>query len=181
MKKENQAFQDFVKPVLVLLVICAVVAGLLSAVNALTAPVIEENTRKEAEENRLAALPGASSFTEEEVPEGDDFSGVTGIFKEDSGLGYVITCSNKGYGGDVTVTVGIGADGKILGLIADVSTETSGVGSKAGDDGYIGKFLGGDFDSASSVDTISAATYSSTAVKNGVLQALQAFDTLEGE
>ena len=170
--KKNAFFEDFGKPVLVLFVICVVVGALLAFVNGVTAPIIEENARIRAEETRKAVLTGAESFTEVECDL--DALSITGFFQETSGKGYVITAANKGYGGLVTVTVGLDASGKIVGISADVSTETSGVGSKAGKEDYLNRFMGLSGE-AGSVDTISNATYSSTAVKTGVDAALKAF------
>ena len=105
--------------------------------------------------------------------------GVTGVYKEATGLGMVITASNKGYGGNVTVTVGLDAEGNIVGIQADVSTETSGIGSKAGNEDYLNTYIGIS-GSADDVDTITGATYSSTAVKKGVQSVLAAYDALNG-
>ena len=172
MKKENSTFNEMIKPLIVLVVICLVVSALLGITNSITAPIIEENKRIVAEQTRRSVLEGAESFSEIECDTAA--LGITGAFKEDSGKGYVITAANKGYGGMVEVTVGLDSDGRIVGLSANVSTETSGVGSKAGRDDYVSKFLGLTGDS-SSVDKISGATYSSTAVKTGVDAALAAF------
>ena len=175
-KKKNSMFQDMIKPVLVLLIIAAVVAALLAFVHNVTEPIIEENTRIAAEKARQEVLEGATSFTE--IPYDAEQFNITSAYKEDSGLGYVFTSANKGYGGDVVVTVGLDADGNIVGIKADVSTETSGVGSKAGAEKYLSNFMGisGDVDS---IDTISGATYSSTAVRTGVASVLEAFAELK--
>lgn len=161
-----------IKPIIVLLIICLVVSALLGFTNSLTAPIIAENTRIAAEQTRKAVLEGAETFTE--IPCDTAALGITGAFKEDSGKGYVITAANKGYGGAVVVTVGLNADGEIVGLSANVSTETSGVGTKAGTEAYIDKYIGLS-GSCDQVDTISGATYSSGAVKAGVNAALAAF------
>ena len=173
---KTNTFNEMIKPLLVLVCICLVVSALLGVTNSITAPIIEENARKVAEETRMAVLEGSKSFTEIECD--TEALGITSAYKEDSGLGYVITAANKGYGGDVTVTVGLDAEGKVVGLSANVSTETSGVGSKAGLSTYTDKYLGlsGNCDS---VDTISGATYSSTAVKTGVNAALAAFGKIK--
>ena len=169
---KNSTFQEMIKPLIVLVLICLAVSALLGFTNSVTAPIIEENKRIVAEQTRKSVLDGAESFTEIDCDK--ETLGITGAFREDSGKGYVITAARKGYGGMVEVTVGLDSDGKIVGLSADVSTETSGVGSKAGRDDYTSRFLGLTGDS-SSVDKISGATYSSTAVKSGVDAALAAF------
>lgn len=173
---KNNAFNEMIKPIIVLVAICLVVSALLGITNSVTAPIIEENTRIEAEQTRAAVLPGAAGFTEIDC----DCAalGITGAFEESSGLGYVITAANKGYAGDVIVTVGLDVDGKIVGLSANVGTETSGVGTKAGEASYLDNYVGltGNCDG---VDTISNATFSSVAVKTGVNAALKAFDSIK--
>jgi len=175
MKKGN-TFQEMIKPLIVLVLICLVVSALLGFTHSVTAPIVEENERIAAEQTRRAVLAGAESFTEIECD--TEALGITSAYKEDSGKGYVITAARKGYGGDVVVTVGIDAGGSVVGLSANVSTETSGVGSKAGLPAYTDKYIGLS-GSASGVDTISGATYSSSAVRNGVSAALAAFDAIK--
>lgn len=172
----TEVFREYLKPFIVLVGICLVASFLLAYTNSVTAPIIEENDRAAAEEARLAVMSGAVGFTELECD--TEALGVDSVYKEDSGLGYVITSSNKGYGGMVTVTVGINNDGEVIGLQADVSTETTGVGSKAGAEDYLSKYIGASRN-VDNVDTISNATYSSTAVKTGVNAALAAFASIE--
>lgn len=176
MTKESK-FEELIKPFFVLVGICLVVSLLLGYTNSITAPVIEANQLAQAEATRKAVLDGAVSFTE--VKCDTEALDIDSAYKEDSGLGYVVTSSHKGYGGLVAVTVGLDADGKVVGISVDVSTETSGIGSKAGDSAYTDKYMGIS-GSADSVDTISGATYSSTAVKKGVGAALAAFATIKG-
>ena len=173
---KGKTFQEMIKPLIVLVVICLVVSALLGFTNSVTAPIVEENERIKAEETRQSVLAGAESFTEIDCDAAS--LGITSAYKEDSGKGYVITASRKGYGGQVVVTVGIDGNGKVVGLSANVSTETSGVGSKAGLPAYTDKYIGLS-GSADGVDTISGATYSSTAVRNGVSAALAAYDAIK--
>ena len=174
MSKEK--FNEYIKPFVVLVGICVIVAFLLAFTNSKTAPIIEENARIEAERIRSQVLPGAEGF---ELVECDTAAlGIDSAYRDTAGSGYVITASYKGYGGLVTVTVGVDNDGAVVGLDANVGTETSGIGSKAGESSYTDQFIG-ITGSADGVDTISNATYSSTAVKTGVNAALAAFEVLK--
>ena len=94
MKKENSTFNEMIKPLIVLVVICLVVSALLGVTNSITAPIIEENKRIVAEQTRKSVLEGAESFTEIDCDTA--VLGITGAYKEDSGKGYVITAANKG-------------------------------------------------------------------------------------
>lgn len=173
----KEAFNEYIKPFVVLVVICLVVSFLLAFTNSKTEPIIEENARIEAERTRREVLPNATTFTELTVD--TKALGIQSAFREDSGAGYVVTAGYKGYGGTVTVTVGLDNDGKVVGLSANVSSETQGIGSKAGQLTYLNRYIGLT-GSADGVDTITNATYSSTAVRDGVSAAFRAFETIKG-
>ena len=175
MAKKNSFFTHMVLPFLVLVCICLAAAALLGYVHKVTEPIIEEMTLKRAEETRVAVLPGATGFTEVEADL--EALGITGAYVENNGLGYVMTASNKGYGGPVVVTVGLDENGTIVGIKADASTETSGVGSKVGQQSYLDRYLGAA--GTSNVDGITSATYTSVAVRTGVNSILAAFETIK--
>ncbi len=174
----KEKFNEYIKPFVVLVGICVVVAFLLAFTNSVTAPKIAENKRIEAEQTRRAVLPGSVDF--EEVACDTAALDIDSAYRETAGAGYVVTSTHVGYGGgEVVVTVGIDNDGKVVGISADVSSQTSGIGSKAGEESYLDKYMGLS-GSADSVDTISNATRSSTAVRTSVSAALNAFGTIKG-
>lgn len=173
---KGNTFNEYFKPFVVLVCICVVVSFLLAFTNSKTAPVIEENERIEAERTRQEVLPGSSTFTELDV---SGIEGVETAFRDDGGAGYVATAGYKGYGGIVTVTVGLDGEGKVVGISANVSSETPNVGSKAGQESYLKQYIGLS-GTAAGVDTITNATYSSTAVRTGVTAILEAFDSVKG-
>lgn len=172
----RETYNENVKPFLVMVCICVVVALILSATNNLTAPVIAENNAAAAAETRSAVLPGSGEFTPVEV--NCEALGIDSAFADENGTGYVITATRSGYKGNVAVTVGINCDGAVVAVVADVASETKGVGSKAGDADYLSEFQGlrGSTDE---VDVIAGATYSSSAVQKGVSAALAAFETIK--
>ena len=174
MSKKGNAWEDLLKPVVVLLCIALAAAVLLGFVNSKTEPIIAENARIKAEQTRAAVLAGAKGF--EEVKGDYAVYDIDSIYKETSGLGYVLTSTHKGYGGDVTVTVGLDPNGRIIGISADVKTETQGVGSKAGEARYLDKYLGQS--GTAQVDSLTGASYTSNAVKNSVNAILNAFDKI---
>ena len=88
---------------------------------------------------RKSVLPDATTFVEVALEEGMN---VDSIYKDEGGSGYVITAASKGYGGNVVVTIGFSAEGEIVGISADVSSETQGVGSKAGQQAHLDKYMG---------------------------------------
>ncbi len=176
MTTKTNAFNEYIKPALVLVVICLVVSFLLAFTHSVTDPIVKENERAEAERTRQEVLPGSTTFTELDV------SGIEGIetaFRDDGGAGYVATAGYKGYGGTVVVTVGLDNDGKVVGISANVGSETPNVGTKAGQESYLANYIGLS-GTAENVDTITNATYSSTAVRTGVTAILKAFDSIKG-
>lgn len=174
----KQAFDEYIKPFLVLVVICLAVSFLLAFTNSVTEPIITENKRLEAIRTRQAVLPGSVDF--EEIDCDTAALDIDGAYRETAGAGFVITSTHVGYGGgEVIVTVGLDNDGRVVGISVDVSSQTSGIGSKAGERSYLDNFMGL-AGSADGVDTIANATRSSTAVKQSVNAALNAFDTIKG-
>ncbi|MGI6193015.1 MAG: FMN-binding protein [Christensenellales bacterium] len=85
-----------------------------------------------------------------------------------------ITATASGFsGGEVSVTVTFNADGTIAAVTADLSTQTPGIGDQAGKPEFLDQFVGKT--SADGVDTISGATYSSTAVIEAINKACEQF------
>lgn len=173
--KKSNFWEEMGKPFVVLVVICLVASFLLGVANDVTKPVIEANAAAAAEATRKSVLPTATSFTEVAVPAGVN---ADSIFVDDGGSGYVITSSVYGYHGNIPVTIGFDADGKVVALSANVSSETQGVGSRAGQASFLDKFVGLS-GSADSVDTLTSATYSSTAVRQAVSDAMAALDAVK--
>lgn len=96
--------------------------------------------------------------------------------------GYVVTCSGKGYGGAVTMALGIDAEGAILGIqITDCSNETPGLGQNSTNTDWNGQYVGtnmtqdlsvvkdgsGSAD-AGTINSISGATITSSAVTRAI-------------
>ena len=167
---KNGFVNDMLYPFTVLAGICLVAAALLGYTHLVTEPIITQMKEKAAQESRIAVLPGAASFTEVDCD--TEALGITGAFREDNGLGYVITAENKGYGGNVAATVGLDQDGNIVGILADVSSETQGVGTKVGLPDFLDQYIGNAH--PDQVDGISGATFSSTAMKQNVAAIIHA-------
>lgn len=166
--------KDMLKPFLVLVCICLVAAALLGVTHGMTEPIIEQMKLETAQKTREAALPGSKSFTE--INCDTEALGITGAYKEDSGLGYVLTAAKKGYGGDVVVTLGLDTYGNIVGILADVSTETQGVGTKVGVKAFLDQYIGSN---PESIDGVTGATYSSNALKEGISSIINAFKVVK--
>ena len=62
--KKSGVKNDFIMPIVVLTVICIVISAALGFTNKVTAPVIEETERRNAEAARKEVMPEADGFEE---------------------------------------------------------------------------------------------------------------------
>ena len=104
-----------------------------------------------------------------------------------SQAGYVVKVSGKGYGGAVTIALGITNEGEVLGIqILDASNETPGLGQNSTKEDWNGQYVGMTSDKTLSVvkdgsgsqdngtiNSISGATITSNAVTRAVNVALK--------
>lgn len=158
-----------------LMVICGICAGLLAGVYNVTSKVIAENAQKRMQELCKEIFPNVESF--EEIPFEEE--GMT-LFKADD-KGYVVSSTTNGYGGDLSVIVGIDKNGKILSTTVLSQKETAGIGSKILQADFSAQFVGKDENSLSQVDTITGATISSSAYIDAVKKAVEAIAGVQSE
>lgn len=173
----SNAKNDFVKPILVLTLICLFITAALAFTNQKTAPIIIEAERVKAEQARKEVLPEADSFTLTEL------SGlpatVTEVYRADNGAGYVFMLTTKGYGGDMKLICGIDKDGLITQCNTLSQSETKGLGTKTTLPEFRDQFVGKD-SSLSGVQTISGATVSSRPYINAIKDAFAAYEIAKG-
>ena len=166
MKAKNILWQETVKPVVVLLLICLISGLVLAAVNSVTAPIIAANEEAQAQATYSALLPEADHFSELSTT----VDGVTNVLKADNGAGYIVVAAARGYKGDVVATVAFDNDGSILDLSMTAADETVGIGTKVTEE----DFAYGD------VDAVSNASYSSKAAVEAINLAIQAYQEVRG-
>ncbi len=97
-------------------------------------------------------------------------------------IGYVINVTSpNGYGGDITVAVGVRSDLTIQGLSVISQSETAGLGAKCADADFTGQFTGiqgavgfgkTDLPEENRIDAISGATITTQAVTEAVNEAV---------
>ena len=151
-----------------LLLICAVVAGIISLVYTVTKPKAEANLKA----TKAAAI--SEIFGASEPSDGQDGFYTVRYGENLSATGYCIESTAGGFGGDLTLMVGFDADGKILGVSIVSLSETPGLGARVDDADYLSQYkgksgsLGLNKDGGSDIDAISGATYSSRAVISAV-------------
>jgi len=191
-KKDNA-----VKDAAILVIITLVAALLLAFVYEITKDPIAAQKAKKKTEAYAAVYPGLSDtvISEELQAKAEAFSGdgmlvdEAVLAKNASGavVGLLMTVTTpEGYGGDITLTCGVTADGTLTGISFLTLAETAGLGMKAQEDDFRGQFenkktdsfalmKGGAAEIAGNepVDVISNATITSKAVVKAVNGALE--------
>ena len=169
-----------------LLLITAVVALALAGVNSVTKPAIDRLNAEKTQNAIMAVLPGGGELTD--LPavgyEGADL--VSKVYKGENG--YAIEVKPAGFDNTITMMVGIGNDGKVLGISIVSHTETAGLGAVAAADNSAGETFRGYFVGKSGsvavdkdggeIGAITGATITSRAVCDGVNAALKCAENL---
>ena len=170
-------------PTVSLFLICAFVTALLAVTNNVTADKIGENELAKKNESMQAVCPGAAEFNEL-IPD----VLYEGVGKDGSTVGYAISTSAQGYGGQVKVMTGI-KDDTILGV--DVfynDDETPGLGKNTSTEKFREQYKGKSTISeivvskdnitgnGQEVDAVTSATISSRAVTKAVNEACKLYN-----
>ena len=183
MKKESTALY-ILRLAMTLLIITAVVAALLAAVNSVTAPVIAAANEAKTQEAVSLVLPGGGQPV--------DFAGAdeTGLVSEvyAGEGGYAVKVAPGGFGGAIEMMVGVDNAGNVLGISIIKHAETPSLGAVAAAKGSAGESFRDSFIGLSGevsvskdggeADTISGATITSRAVAVGVNAALACVENL---
>lgn len=184
--------KDILIPTVTLFVICLIVSALLAGTNALTKEPIAQNELKKSQEAMQSVCPDAVSF---EGEKGLEIEVYKALNESGEVIGYAIPVSAKGYGGDVSVMVGIAFEGETaLGKVTGVEilshSETPGLGANATNESFLNEYKqditasgfsvvkddSGGYDGK--IDAITGATITSNAVTNAVNEALNIYMTL---
>ena len=150
-----------------LMIICLVAALALSGINALTAPIIEQQKKEIANAARRELIPDADDF-EQAVDlsfAAEKYPTVTDAYTAVKGgqpIGYVMDVNGKGFGGTIVMSVGVLTDGTIAGMRINSHSETEGLGSRATEPAFYEQFT--NVPDTSSVQTMSGATITSKGV-----------------
>ena len=185
--------RDILKLGLVLFVYSAVAGASLAYVNSLTKPQIVANSVASENAAREEVLPGMSGGFEEKgllKAEGAEFPWWIGYSDKDRKTpgGYVVIVSGKGYSSVIRTMVGVGTDGKIVGMKVIFQQETPGLGTKISEIAYgeseprfTHQFRGKSLDDnlkvkkdGGSIDAATGATISPRAVTHAVNRGLVA-------
>ena len=165
-------------PIVVLVAICLAAALLLSLVNMVTSPIIENARNQAANENLLVVLPDGKNFEKIELDERYPAI-VQEAYRADGGFVFIMSVTGKSSG--LVVMCGINTEGKIVGTKVMENQETPSYAEKVFPlvEGLEGSYAGMD---ASSFEPqlVAGATLTSRAYGEAINAALQAFVIANG-
>ncbi|MBR1758806.1 MAG: RnfABCDGE type electron transport complex subunit D [Lachnospiraceae bacterium] len=200
-------FKMFPKPAIVLTVIALLAGVALSGVYTLTKDAIDEQQLAANAESYKAVLPDAESFEKVDAIDaaiaeldggfyGTDFGrvtineGVAGLDASGNVVGYVLSVTTKdGFDNDITLSLGLTADGETTGIAFTELNETAGMGMRADEPDFKDQFNGrsvskftlnkaGDGTGADEINSISGASITSGAVVNAVNAGLDFYNNV---
>ncbi|TFG83888.1 MAG: FMN-binding protein [Erysipelotrichales bacterium] len=153
----------------------ALAGAVLSGVNSITAPIINDRAIAAVKTTLQEFFPQATEFAELEF---EDATGLITNVYEAKGAGYAYNVKVQGYKDFITFVVAFSEEAKIVGFRVTAINDTPGIGVRVKDkefsDGVIGKT------STSEIATLSGATISSSAVVKGIDAAKAHFNKMKG-
>lgn len=158
----------YIKCILSLTLICAVMAVMLAAANYITAPIIAKNEAAAANDALLVVMPSGEDFVLVDITEMGLPETVKEVYTEKNG-GTVVKLTTTGFNPNMTLMVGVNADGTVSGATCLSSEETLGYEKTYGE-----SVVGATIDTIDSVDTVSGATKTTAAYRSAVRDALNA-------
>ena len=187
---KNSKAKEIIVPAVSLFLICVVVTALLALTNAVTAPKIDALAVETQDASKKQVLSSAASFSEEKQVEKDgvSYTYYDGLTSDGSVVGYVFVTSAKGYGGDISVMVGVLGDGTVAGVNTLSINETAGLGMNAKNQSFLDQFLGKSGEigvaknnpSDTEIQALTGATITSSAMATAVNTALSLYAEIGG-
>ena len=183
MKQESTVKYIF-RLTVTLLAICAFVALALAGVNSITKDKITANKAAKTTAALQQVLPGVTGV--EEIAFTDASGIVTKVYRAE--LGYAVEVTPSGFGGAITMMVGVNENGEVTGISVISHAETPGLGAVAAAGTDKGAAFRGQFaglvsgisigSGENQIDSISGATITSQAIVDGVNAALECVKNL---
>ena len=185
------------KPVIALTIIAALAGLALSGVYSVTKSTIEEQELAKETEAYKVVCPDADSFAVAEgaqeaiaAMEGETTRVNKAYEAKDAAgntIGYALNVTSKGFGGNVTMAMGLTADGMITGISFTELNETAGLGMKADEPAFKEQFNGksgaltlvkGTASGEQEISAITGASVTSNAVINAVNAGMDLYETV---
>ncbi len=175
--------KTIIKNTLILVAITLIAGLALATVYEITKDPIE-NAKEKAEIEAYQKVMDAEKFSDPvKLVEGATVNEcVVGMTADGDTIGYVVNVTSpNGYGGDVTLAVGILVDGSISGVSVISNGETPGLGKKCEKDNFTDQFKGitgfveyvkGKKTESNQIQAITSATITTNAVTEAVNDAI---------
>lgn len=188
MKKNKFSALDILKPTLILGLVCFITALALALVNAATSENIQKQQIAQEKAAQLEVMPAGKDFKQKQWLDDSEFNYTEALDENGNLIGYIFKNSLHGYGGPITVNIGIDLTGQITGVKAIDLSETPNIGMKVSEDEFTEQFMGKTVGLKSTegkageneVETISGATVSSTAFIKVVQMSLDQYEKVVG-
>jgi RnfABCDGE-type electron transport complex G subunit len=198
--------QRIPKPVIALALITLIAGVALSGVYSMTKGTIEQHEADAKAAAYGSVVPAAASFEKDEAADaaiaalngqvygtkfGKAYINEAFVGKDAAGnvVGYALSVtSGDGYDGDITLSLGLDPEGKVLGIAFTTLNETPGMGMLAKEPAFTDQFVGkavnqfvhnkGGVSGDNAIDAISGASTTSGAVVNAVNAGLDFFHSV---
>jgi electron transport complex protein RnfG len=183
--------QEIIKPAVALLAITIVASALLGFVHDITEEPIEAQ-RVANETNAVKAVFPSTTDVEDipyEAPATSSVIRAAEVKEGDEVIGYAVYASPSGYGGPVSMMVGLYTNGSIAGVQVLSHQETPGLGANAANPSFLDNFKDANFDlmvtkkapnDKNEIQAITSATITSTAIVKGANDARQLWGIIAG-
>lgn len=183
--KTQSTFKQIFTLTVTLLLITAGVAAALAGVNAVTAPIIER-LNAEKTTKAIAAVLSDAQTAEQTYTAAAKEDAVQAVWTSETG--YAVKVQTGGFGGTITMMVGIDKNGAVLGIDIISHAETASLGDVAASKNAKGEAFRGQYvgktgplavsKDGGTIDAITSATITSRAVTTGVNTALEFIKTM---
>jgi electron transport complex protein RnfG len=153
-------------PIVFLTIVVLMSVSLLVWINSFTSSVVEAQEEAKIKSILESIFPQITGFETEED--------IYIAYREEEVLGYTFIATGSGYGGDISILVGMDTEYNIKGVEVLSHTETPGLGGRITESGFTDQFVGLSADQVAlsrdggSVDAITGATISSRAVVEAI-------------
>ncbi|NLZ39608.1 MAG: FMN-binding protein [Firmicutes bacterium] len=170
--------KEIVRLGLILMLICALSAGMLSYTHQVTSEIIEQRIAAEKIALMQSIFPDVEETEDKEV---DGRIATIGYDQSGKIVGILAEGKTTGYGGDIRFNLVIDGTGKLVDIDIISHAETAGLGSKIEEDSYRAQFRGKTVNDSFDVDNISGATITSVAMEKGIEREMKEILTRFGE
>jgi electron transport complex protein RnfG len=153
-------------PIIILTAVVAICVTALTFTDSITRGKIEAQEEQKIQHMLSAMFPNMSRYTFE-----DD---IYTIYSDGTEVGYAFLAVGKGYGGEISILVGLKDETTIKGITIISQTETPGLGSRIAESSFTDKFAGLNIadvalrQEGGQIDAITGSTISSRAVIDAV-------------